>query len=109
MTTPSPAPPVDRTGGVGTVLLVIAVAVTAAFFASFFGRNAEGLGAHDMGIALALSFAVPLTFYASLGLAALALLGAGFSRAQRRPCARWLLALGVALLPGLFLFLVDLV
>jgi hypothetical protein len=90
------------------VLLVIAVAVTAAFFVSFWGRNAEGLGAHDMGVALALSFAVPITLYASLATAALALIGAALARAGRRPCARWLLTFGVALLPGLFLFLVDL-
>jgi hypothetical protein len=56
-------------------VLVIAGLVTAAFFLGFWGTNAAGLGRHDMGIALALSLAVPIAFYASLICASLALLG----------------------------------
>ena len=88
--------------------LTVAGLVVAAFFLSFWGRNAEGLGRHDMGIALALSFAVPITFYASLVCAALAAVGAGVAwKRQRRP-APWLAALAVSLLPTLFLLVVDL-
>ncbi len=88
--------------------LVVAGLLAAVFFFSFWGRNAEGLGRHDMGIALALSFAVPITFYASLIWAALALVAAGIARKRRRPPAPWLAALVVSLLPALFLLLVDL-
>jgi len=91
-----------------TAFLVVAGLVAAAFFLSFWGRNAAGLGRQDMGIALALSFAVPITFYASLIWAALALLGAGVAWKRGRPPVPWLAALAVSLLPGLFLLLVDL-
>jgi hypothetical protein len=60
-----------------------------------------------MGIALALSFAVPITVYASLVRAAVALLAALAAAVRKRPLRRWLAALGVALLPALFLLLVD--
>lgn len=91
-----------------TALLTVAGLVAAVFFLSFWGTNAEGLGRHDMGIALALSFAVPITFYASLICAALALLGAGVARTRGGRPAPWLAALMVSLLPALFLLLVDL-
>ena len=87
--------------------LGIAGLLAAVFFLSFWGTNAEGLGRHDMGIALALSFAVPITLYASLLWAALALVGTVVSAVRRRPTARWLAALAVSLLPVLFLLLVD--
>jgi len=87
--------------------LAVAGLLAAVFFLSFWGRNAEGLGRHDMGIALALSFAVPITFYASLVCAALALVGAGVAWKRRRPPAPWLAALMVSLLPALFLLVVD--
>ena len=89
-------------------VLAIACFLAAAFFFSFWGRNAEGLGLHDMGIALALSFAVPITLYASLACAALAALGAVVSWRRGGPPARWLATLGISLLPVLFLVLVDL-
>jgi len=89
-----------------TALLTVAGLAAAVFFVSFWGTNA--LGRHDMGIALALSFAVPITFYASLICAALALLGAGVARTRRSRPAPWLAALMVSLLPALFLLLVDL-
>ena len=103
-------PPARRTGGegaLGAALLVVAGLLSLAFFFSFWGTNAEGLGRHDMGIALALSFAVPITFYASLIWAALALVGTVVNAVRRRPTARWLAALAVSLLPVLFLLLVD--
>ena len=94
-------------GGGAAVFLTIAGLVATLFFFSFWGTNAEGLGRHDMGIALALSFAMPITFYASLICAALALVGAGLARKRRRPPAPWLAALVASLLPALFLLLVD--
>jgi hypothetical protein len=90
------------------VVLATAVLIAAAFFFSFWARNAEGLGRHDMGTALALSFAVPLAFYASLLWAALAAAGAIVARAKHHPPARWLAALAVSLLPALFLLFQDL-
>jgi hypothetical protein len=112
VTSPGAKPPSSgRTGGGGraaAVFLAIAALIAAAFFFSFWGTNAEGLGRHDMGIALALSFAVPLTFYASIAWAALALVGTVVTLVKGRPRARWLAALAVSLLPGLFLLLVDL-
>lgn len=92
----------------GSAVLAVAFLIAAAFFFSFWGRNAEGLGAHDMGSALALSFAVPLTFYASLFWAALAAAGAVRARMGSRPPSRWLAALAVSLLPALFLLFQDL-
>jgi hypothetical protein len=104
-------PASGRTGAGGpaaTALLAIAVLITAAFFFSFWGRNAAGVGRDDMGMALALSFAVPLTFYASLVCAVAALVGAALSWKAGRPHARWLAALAISLLPGACLLLVDL-
>jgi hypothetical protein len=49
-----------------------------------------------------------LTFYASIAWAALALVGTVVTLVKGRPRARWLAALAVSLLPGLFLLLVDL-
>ena len=106
--TPPPAGRTARGGRGATAVLAIAGLVTAVFFFSFRGRNAEALGRYDMGVALALSFAVPIAFYASLICAALALLGAGIARTCWRPAGRWLAALLVSLLPALFLLLVDL-
>ena len=90
------------------VLLVVAGLLAVAFFFSFWGRNAERLGRHDKGIALGLSFAVPITLYGSLGCAALAVLAAVVAASRRRPLRRWLAALVVSVLPVLFLLLVDL-
>jgi len=104
-------PSSGRAGGGGrgaAAFLAIAGLIAAVFFLSFWGTNAEGLGRHDMGIALALSFAVPITFYASLICAALALVGTVVTTMRRRPPTRWLQALVVSLLPALFLLLVDL-
>lgn len=89
-------------------LLIIAVLLAGAFFFSFWGRNAEGLGRRDMGIALAFSFAVPILLFASLGSAVLALLAVLAAAYRRRPLRLWLAALGVSLLPAVFLLLVDL-
>lgn len=106
--TPPPLPARGGGGGRGaTAMLVLAALVAAAFFGSFWGRNAEALGGHDLGTALGLSFAVPVTFYASLGCAALSIAGAAVARARGRAAARWMAALGVSLLPGLFLLAVD--
>jgi hypothetical protein len=86
----------------------VAGLLAAAFFFSFWGRNAERLGRHDLGIALAFSFGVPITLYGSLGCAAVILLMALRAAYRRRPLSLWLAALGVSLLPVLFLVLVDL-
>ena len=105
----SPASASAGAGGrAATVLAVVAGLVTAAFFLSFWGRNAEGLGRRDMGIALALSFAVPITFYASLACAASSLLGAALAWRSGRARAPWLAALAVSLLPAAFFLLLDL-
>ena len=88
-------------------MLVVSAAVAAAFFAAFWARNAEALGRHDMGIALAASFAVPLAFYGSLLCAAGALVGLAAAVARKHPRSRWLAALAVALLPLLFLAIKD--
>lgn len=97
-----------RGGRAAAVVLTVAGLLAAAFFASFWGRNAEGLGRRDMGLALAFSFGVPITFYASLVCAALALIGAFFAWKSGRAPARWLLALGISLLPAAFLMVADL-
>ncbi|HSB60639.1 MAG TPA: hypothetical protein VLI67_02895 [Vicinamibacteria bacterium] len=89
-------------------LLVIAVLLAAGFFLSFWGRNAEALGGRDMGIALALSFAVPILLFASLGSAAVAALAVLAAALGRRPLRPRLAALGVSLLPAVFLLFVDL-
>jgi hypothetical protein len=81
--------------------------VAAAFLVSFWGVNAEGLGRHDMGVALALSFAMPITLYASWACAAAAALGAAVAWKRGRPRALWLWALAVSLLPVSCLLLVD--
>jgi hypothetical protein len=88
-------------------VLAAAVAVTAAFFLSFWGRNAAGLGRHDMGIALSLSFAVPLSFYASLLCAAGAAAGTIAAFVRGRAAVLWLAALAVALLPTAFFLATD--
>lgn len=95
-------------GALGVLLLAFAVVVAAAFFFSFWGRNAESLGLHDAGLALGLSFAVPLTLYISLGVAAVALVATLLAARRRRPVRLWLAALLVSLLPAAFLVLVDL-
>ena len=89
------------------MVLAVAAVVTAAFFFSFWGRNAAGLGARDMGWALSLSFAVPLTLYASLACAAVALVGLLVALARDGARRTWLAALAVAALPVLFLALLD--
>ena len=82
--------------------------VAAAFFWSFWGGNAAGLGRGDLGLAAGLAFAVPLTLYTSLGIAALALAGAVAAALCRRRIGPWLAALLIALLPWAFLALLDL-
>ncbi len=81
--------------------------MSGAFFLAFWGKDAGGLGRDDMGLALALSFAVPLALYASQALAAVLLLAALVARARGRPLRLWLAALAVALLPLAFLLLRD--
>ncbi len=107
VTAPPPAGPSSGGGRGATAVLVLSAVIAAAFFAAFWARNAEALGRHDMGIALAASFAVPLAFYASLACAAAAVVGLLASWAGARPRARWLAALVVALLPLVFLAIKD--
>lgn len=87
------------------LLLVLTLANSSAFFVSFWGRNTPGLGAKNVGLALAFSFALPLTIYASLALALVALLS--IIASARRLAFLRLVAFVVALLPLSFLLLVD--
>jgi hypothetical protein len=89
------------------LLLALCVGVSGAFFFSFWGCNAEGLGRRDVGMALALSFLVPLTVYASLVLALVAAVAVIAARRRRRALYLRLAALVIALLPSAFLLLVD--
>lgn len=77
------------------------------FFVAFWGRNAPGLGAQDAGLALGLSFLVPITLYGSLGLAAASAAAAFLAWRRGRGARLPLLALGIALLPVVFLAIVD--
>jgi hypothetical protein len=52
----------------GRALLSASVVVSAFFFFSRWAINAPGLGARDAGLALSLSFANPLSLYASVAL-----------------------------------------
>jgi hypothetical protein len=100
-----------RTGGWhrwgGRTLVALSAAVTGLFFASFWAIDAEPLGRHDLGIALAGAFAVPLTFYASLGLALLAAALGAAAWLRRAPVGTYAWALLLALLPVGFLALLD--
>ena len=97
-----------RLDAVAGVLFGVAVVVAGIFFLSFWGVNAEGFGRHDMGIALALSFAAPLALYCSLGVAAVSLLAALVSALRRRRVLFYGAPLAVSLLPVAFLMLKDL-
>lgn len=90
-------------------VVILAAFVSAIFFVSFWGRDAEGLGAHDMGWALALSFTMPIALYASFVLAAVALISVSISLGgrHRRSVIQSAVALVLALLPLVFLTLVD--
>ncbi len=90
------------------VFLMLPVMVASAFFISFWGRNAEALGQGDMGLALVFSFAVPLSFYASVALVVVAFIGLIVAWRRLRPVRLWLAALLIALLPPMFLALIDL-
>lgn len=62
----------------GRALLAVCSLVSVFFFVSRWGINAPGLGARDAGLALFLSFANPLSLYASAALAVVcALLAVG--------------------------------
>jgi hypothetical protein len=91
-----------------TAAVLVAIVIAAVFFFSFWGRNAEGVGAHDLGTGLGLSFAVPVFFYASVAWAALSAAGAAIAKARGRPATRWLVALAISLLPAAFFLLLDL-
>jgi hypothetical protein len=90
------------------ILFGVAVVVAGIFFLSLWGINAEGFDRHDMGIALALSFAFPLALYCSLGVAAASLLAALVSALRRRRVLSYVAPLAVSLLPATFLMLKDL-
>ena len=97
--------PSARFQGAGRVFLAVCALVSAFFFASRWAINAPGLGAHDAGLALALSFANPLSVYACL---ALALAGAGLAAASAlrgRPWRAFLAGALVAALPVAYLAL----
>lgn len=103
----SASPPVAGRNLPSFLLLSLCVADTVAFLFAFWGRNAAGLGRHDAGLALALSFMVPLTLYASLGLAFVAALMMLLAWYRRRTLWVSLAAFVVALLPSLVLLGVD--
>ncbi len=81
--------------------------MSAAFFLSHWGINAEPLGRHDAGIALALAFASAYAVYASLGLAGLAAAATLAAAVTRQPVRLGLLTLTVSLLPLGYLLLLD--
>lgn len=89
------------------LVLALAMMTCVAFFGSFWGKDATWLGRNDMGVALALSFLVPLSAYAAALLALMSLAGTAHARLRAKPARRWLAALGLALLPMVFLFLLD--
>jgi hypothetical protein len=87
--------------GAGRALLAVSVLVSAFFFVSRWAINAPGLGAGDAGLALTLSFASPLSLYASAALAvvcALMALAAARGGWKTLVCAAAVSALPVAYL-----------
>lgn len=91
----------------GGGLLVLDAAVSGAFFASFWGVDAERVGRYDLGLALALSFASAVAVYASLALAAVSAVAAGVALVTRRPVGLFVAGLAIALLPIAYLWLLD--
>ena len=79
----------------GRVLLALAALTSVFFFVSRWAINAPGLGKRDAGLALFLSFASPLSLYASAALAALCALLAVASAVAR---GDWRTFAGAALL-----------
>jgi hypothetical protein len=88
----------------GRVLLALAALTSVFFFVSRWAINAPGLGKRDAGLALFLSFASPLSLYASAALALLCVLLAALS-AARGPWRTLLCAAFVAALPVVYLAL----
>lgn len=88
----------------GRALLAASVLVAAFFFVSRWAINAPGLGARDAGLALALSFANPLSLYASAALALVSGLLAAVS-AGRGAWQPFAYAALVAALPVVYLAL----
>jgi len=97
----------ERASRAAGIVLALAALTTGAFFVSFWGRNASWLGRRDMGVALALSFAVPLTVYVSAALAAVSAVGAIHAGIRHRPARRWVASLGLAILPIVVLYALD--
>lgn len=94
----------------GPILLLLPSAtVSAIFFVGFWGRNAEALGAHDLGWALTLAFTVPVALYASMLLASATLVGVLIALRRGRSRATFLFAaaLAISLLPIVFLAAID--
>ncbi|HET9314772.1 MAG TPA: hypothetical protein VFQ51_04245 [Vicinamibacteria bacterium] len=91
------------TSWAGRALLVASALVSAFFFVSRWAINAPGLGARDAGLALSLSFAVPLSLYACAGLAALSVLLAAVAALAHRAWQPFLWAALVAAIPFAYL------
>jgi hypothetical protein len=98
-----PAPSGWRTW-TGRVLLAVSALVSGFFFLSRWAIDAPALGARDAGLALALSFANPLSLYLSVALAVACGLLAAVS-AARGAWRRFAWAAVVAALPVAFLAL----
>lgn len=85
------------------MVLALSVLGTTCFFLARWGINAAGLGRHDAGWALLLSFASVLATYACAALAVLsAILGAG-ALLRERPWLAYAWAFLVAALPLAYL------
>ncbi len=91
------------------LVLVLAALVSAGFFVGLWGRNAELLGAHDLGWALVLSFAVPIAFYGSLCVGGGALIGVIVSLwvGSRSSTRLFVAALAASLCPLAYVLIVD--
>src|SRR4030095_7400536 len=81
--------------------------MAAAFFVSRWAINAPGLGAHDAGLALGLSFGGVLCLYACGVLCVLAVFASAFAALGRRPWRAFAWAALPAALPFLFLAIVG--
>jgi hypothetical protein len=88
---------------VGRALLAASALVSAFVFVARWAINAPGLGAHDAGLALSLSFAVPLSLYACAALGIVSALLAAVTALARRAWQPFLWAALVAAIPFAYL------
>jgi hypothetical protein len=85
--------------GASTVVLAGAVLTSASFLLAVWGVHAPGVGQRNFNVAFGLAILAPLAIYASLFISALASVGAILAWRLRWPLPRWLVALGLSLVP----------